>query len=284
VFLSRWDANRGGRQDQIMNRKLSGTGAWSLIAFCASICTNARADDDAPLRGTVVWKPGLERDASSYDKTDFWPAIAYSPSTGKFGASCHCTADVNASRDAREKCNAPDARTVVMCGNGWCALGLGDDRERWGVGWSEDRPSAEKFALQNAAARTHNAKVVFSINAREMRLWGAIAYSESTGAFGYANGGAQSSQFAALKNCKTLDAKVLVTKCDCWLALAVGDDKIYGYGFAGNRADAERNALDECGKRTKNGKLKVSFCTNGAECSMDENPRGPSTKPSGASN
>jgi hypothetical protein len=222
----------------------------------------------------------LEPDANSYDKTDFWAAIAYSESTGKFGASCNWTADVNASRAARENCNASDARTVVMCNNGWCALALGEDRANWGVGWGEDRPSAEKFALQSAKERTRNAKIVFSINAREMRLWGAIAYSESTGDFGYATGGGRSSQYAALKNCKASDAKVLLTKYDCWLALAVGDGKSFGCGYAGNRADAERNALDECAKHGKNGKIKVSFCTNGVEPSGDKKPSaGPPVAP-----
>src|SRR5689334_13095673 len=90
-----------------------------------SLCMSVGAADDGPVVGTVIWQPGLKRDANSYDKTDFWAAIAYSPATGKFGASCNWTADVNASRSARENCNASDARTVVMCSNGWCALALG---------------------------------------------------------------------------------------------------------------------------------------------------------------
>ncbi len=244
-----------------------------LAAVCLALGTSAGAADDGPLVGTFVWKPGQERDANSYDKTDYWSAIAYSPATGKFGASCNWTADINASREARDNCNTADAHTVVMVSNGWCALALGDDREKWGVGFGEDRTTAEKFALQNLAERTRNAKVAFSINAREMKLYGAIAYSKSTGDFGYATGGGRSSQYAALKNCKAADAEVLVTKYDCWLALAVGDDKIFGYGFAGNRADAEWHALDACAKRTKNGKIKVSFCSNGVEAPLDDSTR-----------
>ncbi len=250
--------------------------ALFVATVCLALGGSAGAADDGPLVGTVIWKPGLERDANSYDKTNFWAAIAYSPSTGKFGASCNWTADINASRLARERCNAPDARTVVMCSNGWCALALGEEWDKWGVGWGEERQTAEKFALQNASERIRKPKVVFSINARQIRLWGAIAYSESTGDYGYANGGGRSSQYEALKNCKARDAKVLLTKYDCWLALAVGDNRIFGYGFAGNRADAERNALDECDKRTRNGKIKVSFCSNGVECPIGDNPRPPS--------
>src|SRR5207237_1928067 len=115
-----------------------------IAAVCLALGASAGAADDGPVVGTVLWKPGLERDANSYDKTDFWAAIAYSPATGKFGASCNWTADINASRSARERCDAADARTVVMCNNGWCALALGEDREKWGVGWGEERQTAEK--------------------------------------------------------------------------------------------------------------------------------------------
>jgi hypothetical protein len=266
TFMSRWNSVRYRRR------------AFTA-AVVLTLVPDVFAADDGPVVGTVVWRPGLERDANPNDRTNYWAAIAYSPSTGKFGAACNWTADVNASRDAREKCAAPDARTVVMCGNGWCSLALGDDVDKWGVGWGESRETAEKFAFEVVAKRTRNAKVAFSINAREMRLSGSIAYSETTGAFGYAAGGGRSSQFAALKHSKTRDAKVLVTKYDCWLALAVGDYRLHGYGFAGNRADAERNALNECAKRTKNGRLQVSFCTNGVECALDEIPRPPSVAP-----
>lgn len=248
-----------------------------LALLCLALGTSAEAADDGPVVGTVIWKPGLERDANSYDKTDYWSAIAYSQSTGKYGASCNWTADVNASRQARENCNATDARTVVMCSNGWSSLALGDNREVWGVGYGEDRETAEKFALESAAERTAGAKVVFSINARQMKLWGAIAYSESTGDYGWGTGGGRSSQYAALKNCQARDAKAVLTKYDCWLALATGDDKSYGLGYAGNRADAEQNALDECAKHGKNGKIEVSFCSNGVEGPRDERP---STEPS----
>ena len=62
----------------------------------------------------------------------------------------------------------------------------------WGVGWGADRATAEQHALR--AARDYNlpeAKVVYSINSREMVQGGAIAFSELTGKWGYATGGAQ---------------------------------------------------------------------------------------------
>jgi hypothetical protein len=237
---------------------------------CWLLAGVARGADDVPLVGIVRWEPGERRDANSWDKTDYWAGIAFSPSTGKYGASCEWMARENASRQAREKCNASDARAVVLCCNGWCSLALGSPKKgedhRWGVGYGPDRRTAEKFALEGARDQgLSDAKVVFSINSREMRTGGAIAYSQSTGDWGYATGG-RSAAYNALKNCKAADAKVIAQKLDCWMALALGDDKsAYGWGYAGNRAEAEAFALEDCRKRTKNAKIVVSFCTNGVE-------------------
>jgi hypothetical protein len=218
-----------------------------------------------PVVGVVQWEPGLRQDANSEDKTDYWAAIAYSLSTGKFGSSCKWMSRDNASRQARENCNAKDAECVVLCCNGWCSIALGDNK-RYGIGWGASREVAEKYALSACKERTTNAKVVFSINSRAMRSSGAIAYSTSTGAWGYATGGGRSAPYQAINNAKSADAKVIAVKYDCWMALALGDDKrAYGFGYAGNRADAEKSALEECGKRTKKAKIAVSFCTNGIE-------------------
>jgi hypothetical protein len=218
-----------------------------------------------PVVGIIEWEPGLRRDANSEDKTDYWSAIASSKSTGKYGASCKWPSRINAVRVARENCNAADAECVVLCCNGWCALALGKGGA-WGVGWGAERAVAEKHALAAGQQQAPDAKLAFSINSREMRSWGAIAYSQTTGAWGYATGGDSGLQQRAIRNSKAADAQVVAVKFDCWLALALGDDRTaYGFGFAGNRADAENHALAECAKQTKNGKVVVSFCTNGVE-------------------
>src|SRR5690349_9987705 len=99
--------------------------------------------DDGPVVGVVRWEPGERPDANSWDKTDFWAGIAFSPSTGKYAASCEWTARENANRQAREKCNAKDAKAVVLCCNGWCALATSSTKTGtdygWGVGWGADR-------------------------------------------------------------------------------------------------------------------------------------------------
>ena len=241
-----------------IRRVLSGVLVFVLVTYPSL----AKAD---PVVGVVEWEPGLPRDANQEDKTDYWAAIAYSSSTGKYGSSCKWTSRDNASRVARENCNARDAQCIVLCCNGWCAIALGDDK-KYGFGWGADRAVAEKYALTSCQKETTNAKVVFSINSREMRTSGVIAYSTSTGAWGYATGGARTAQQRAINFSKDASAKVIGVKFDCWMALAVGDDKsVYGFGYAGNRIDAEKHALEECGKRTKNAKIVVSFCTNGVE-------------------
>lgn len=250
---------------------MTGTRHFLTALALLLVATPASHAADAPVRGVVVWEEGQRRDANDWDKTDFWAAIALSPSTGKYGASCEWRSEVNASRDAREKCNARDAQSVVLCCNGWCALALGEQKPGkdvgWGVGWGPNQKTAERFALEGARDQgLAGAKVVFSINAREMRSGAAIAYSESTGSWGYACGGGRSAAYNALQRCKAPDAKIIAQKADCWMALALGDDKgAYGWGHAGNRADAERFALENCRKQTGNAKVVVSFCTNGVE-------------------
>lgn len=234
------------------------------------IATNIFCSDDEAVVGIIQWEQALEPDATLWDKTDYWAAISISPSTGKYAASCEWTARENAERSSREKCNAPDAQTVILCCNGWCALALGNQKAGknfgWGVGWGPDQETAERFALESARDRgLPGAKVVYSINSREMRLGGAIAFSDSTGNWGYASGGGRSAPYQAIQYCNASDAQIIAQKFDCWMALAVGDNNIYGWGYAGNCDDAESYALEECNKRTKNSKLVFSFCTNGVQ-------------------
>ncbi|MBP7831061.1 MAG: DUF4189 domain-containing protein [Kiritimatiellae bacterium] len=246
-------------------------------AFCGDLIENAvpssfwnrQADVDGPLTGYVEWKDRYREDASDWDKTDYWAAIAVSQGTGKYAASCEWLSWDIAERAAREKCNAPDARPVVVCGNGWCALALGDQKPGkdfgWGVGWGPDQETAERFALDAANKQgLPKARVVYSIDSRQPKTGGAIAFSESTGQWGYSTGGGRHAPYMAIQHCKAPDAKIIAQASDCWLALALGDDKgAYGWGNAGNRIDAERNALQACSQRTKNAKIVLSFCSNG---------------------
>jgi hypothetical protein len=245
-----------------------------LLFLTAAFCTlplARAADDDGLVVGIVRWEAGEQPDATAWDKTDYWSAIAISPSTGKYGASCYWTERANSTRQSRENCNEKDARCVILCCNGWCALALGKrvpgkDVE-WAVGWAAEQADAERWALQSAKQRNLvEPKVVYSIYARTGTNSGAIAYSKSTGDFGYASGSARTVGNSALKYCKQRDAAVLAVHNDYFLALATGDDKSTpGVGHAGNRADAEAMALEQCNKQTKNAKVVASFATTGFE-------------------
>ncbi|HVS36794.1 MAG TPA: DUF4189 domain-containing protein [Gemmataceae bacterium] len=76
----------------------------------------------------------------------------------------------------------------------------------------------------------------------------AIAYSPSTGAYGYAYGKAcrDEAERTALGYCKGADARILVSCEDSCAALAVGDNGVYGYATADTRREAERLAIQKC--------------------------------------
>lgn len=235
---------------------------------CILLGLSAYGADDELVRGFIRWQPGEDRDANEVDRTDYWSAIAVSPSTGKYGATCWVSNQDNALRIARANCNAKDARVVVLCGNGWCSLALGAPPKTgdwiWGVGWAETREQAERFALEYARERDPKARVVYSINAREFHATGAIAYSPATGKWGYSYGYGRGDISRAIRFSGDPEARSYVTPTYCsWLALATGEKGAYGWGHAGNRADAERTALEECARRGANAKIAVSFCTNG---------------------
>ena len=99
--------------------------------------------------------------------TNYWGAIAYSQTTGKWGYSRHWLSEVNARRVAVKNCEAADAKVVIIVGNYWCALALGDDKTAYGTGYSKDADEARKFALAECNKRTKNAKVVVCFNTRD---------------------------------------------------------------------------------------------------------------------
>ena len=98
----------------------------------------------------------------------------------------------------------------------------------------------------------------------------AIAYSPSTGEFGYAYNyeDRESAEKAALKNCSPKDARIV-----CWVksgfcALALGDDKSawgtgYQYDNGSNNTDAMDTAVAECKKRTTGAHVVLCLSSDG---------------------
>jgi hypothetical protein len=91
----------------------------------------------------------------------------------------------------------------------------------------------------------------------------AIAFSDSTGAWGYSYGFLSdlNAKREAIKRCKAqdekaTDARVILLVGNGYAALAKGDDtKVYGYGYSEDADEACQIALRECNKRTKNAKI-----------------------------
>jgi hypothetical protein len=76
-------------------------------------------------------------------------AIAYSPSTQKYGYSYNCYSLAEARLVALQNCPVSDAKVVVWVHNGWAALAV-NDTGAYGWGWSNySRARAEAFALSN---------------------------------------------------------------------------------------------------------------------------------------
>jgi hypothetical protein len=92
-------------------------------------------------------------------RADF-AAIAYSPSTNKYGYWYGARSRGAAENGAMRKCNGDDRRVVVWVENGWAALAANNDG-RWGYGWStSSRAEAEGNALNNAGGAGDGAYVL----------------------------------------------------------------------------------------------------------------------------
>jgi len=85
--------------------------------------------------------------------------------------------------------------------------------------------------------------------------YAAIAYSASTGKYGFSHGYSSRgcAEQAALGQCTVEDAHILVWARGNWCALALGDEVgEYGWAWAGTAERAKQRALEECRKHTTN--------------------------------
>jgi serine/threonine-protein kinase len=86
--------------------------------------------------------------------------------------------------------------------------------------------------------------------------WGAIAYSQSTGATGWSHSAVNEvdAELRALNNCSDYadDCETAVTFRNGCGALAVGNGNGWGADWAADRYDAQAYALDRCGEYTRN--------------------------------
>ena len=78
---------------------------------------------------------------------DFFAAIAYSPSTGRYGYATGCDSQGQAERRALRACATDDAEIEIWVEDGWAALAVDKDGN-FATGWSTNsRGEAERIAL-----------------------------------------------------------------------------------------------------------------------------------------
>ena len=84
---------------------------------------------------------------------DLYAAIAYSPSTGKYGYAYGKGSRAAAENAARAYARAGDARIAIWCKNAWCALALSNPSGAWGAAWGNSKAEASNAALRNCPSR-----------------------------------------------------------------------------------------------------------------------------------
>lgn len=108
--------------------------------------------------------PALQARQTDDNYTTYYAAIAFSQSTGRWGYSTGFSAEVNARRQSLRNCVAKDCKVVLMVGNGYAALALGDDTTAYGFGHSKGADVARRFALDACSKRTRNCKIVVPVH------------------------------------------------------------------------------------------------------------------------
>jgi len=95
---------------------------------------------------------------------DLYAAIAYSPSTTKYGYAYGKSSRAAAENTARAYARASDARVVIWCKNAWCALARSNRGNAWGAAWGSSKAAASNAALRNCPSGSgkYIAATVFS--------------------------------------------------------------------------------------------------------------------------
>jgi hypothetical protein len=119
------------------------------------------------------------------------------------------------------------------------------------------------FAVVSVVAIGQVALWLFPAVAHAQDNYGAIAYSSSTGRYGYSYdfGSQAEAENYAISKCGRSDCVVKVWFKNACGALAVGRRGALGWGLAGSRGSAEGRALSECQSRTSGCSVRAWACT-----------------------
>ncbi|PZR70750.1 MAG: hypothetical protein DLM73_17220 [Chthoniobacterales bacterium] len=96
---------------------------------------------------------------------DYYAAIAYSPSTGRWGYGTAFATRSDAIIRALKECKSDDA-VMYSCHNEWIALALSNEK-KGGFGWASapTAAEAEKLATDACLARNPDAHIVICVAA-----------------------------------------------------------------------------------------------------------------------
>ncbi|MFK5976466.1 MAG: DUF4189 domain-containing protein [Sulfurovum sp.] len=105
--------------------------------------------------------------------------------------------------------------------------------------------------------------MIFSVGAEARNYYGAISFSQSTGAYGYAYDykSKRGAMNAARRKCGRRDCKTPLWFRNACGALAIGNGNGYGTGWGNTRSSAKRKALRSCRKYNRGCYIKKSVCT-----------------------
>ena len=96
---------------------------------------------------------------------DKYAAIAYSPTTGKWGYGCNYSTKAEALARAISECGSDDARTN-WCKNAWISLALSKKAPGgWGSAWGDTRKQAEAASRKECRDRNPDAHIVVTVSA-----------------------------------------------------------------------------------------------------------------------
>jgi len=141
--------------------------------------------------------------------------------------------------------------------------------------WSAEDPTDVEDEIMRAPVRFTIFAVVSVVAIGQVALWlfpavvqaqdnyGAIAYSSSTGRYGYSYdwGSRAEAEDYARSQCGRSDCAVKVWFKNACGALAVGRRGALGWGWAGSRGQAEGRALSECQARASGCNIRSWACT-----------------------
>jgi serine/threonine protein kinase, bacterial len=128
------------------------------------------------------------------------------------------------------------------------------------------RRRAKPFVLVNFLAFqclvvSHAMAQSYETHARN--YYGAIAFSPSTGAYGFSSdyGSQDAAERIAISNCGKSDCLVPVWFRNACGALAVGADHAYGSGLGPDEKRAKESALQVCSEYTTGCSIQKLICT-----------------------